>query len=96
MNSERFDVLTTVVGRGATRRRLLRGVLGSALAGVGLVRVGADTEALSGKRCCRRQRRRYGVAKQDCEERGGLFPQAFSCERKTCDPRVLIAYICEI
>jgi hypothetical protein len=33
MDADRFDALTKVVGRGATRRRLVRGVLASALAG---------------------------------------------------------------
>jgi Ion channel inhibitory toxin len=33
MVSDRFDALTKVVGRRATRRRVLRGVLSSALAG---------------------------------------------------------------
>ena len=94
MDSDRFDGLAMVVGRGVTRRRMVRGVLGSALAGVGLVGVGADTAAIDGPRCCRRQRRRYREAKQDCEARGGEFPQAFTCQPRTCDPRDEIAYLC--
>jgi len=94
MDSDRCDVVTKVVGGGATRRRIVRGVLGSALAGVGLVRVHPDTAAINGKRCCRRQRRRYREAKQTCEAAGGRFPQAFSCKPRTCDPREDIAYLC--
>ena len=94
MDSDRFDGLAMVVGRGVTRRRMVRGVLGSALAGVGLVRVHADTAAIDGRRCCRRQRRRYNVAKRDCEAQGRTFPQAFSCKARECDPRVEIAYLC--
>jgi hypothetical protein len=33
MDADRFDTVTKVVGRGATRRRVVRGVLGSVLAG---------------------------------------------------------------
>jgi hypothetical protein len=33
MDADQFDTLTKVVGRGATRRRVVRGVLGSVLAG---------------------------------------------------------------
>ena len=94
MVPDRFDALTTVVGRGATRRRLLRGVLGSALAGAGLVRVGADTAAISGKRCCKKQKRNFRESKQACLAEGGLFPFTFSCERATCDPNVEIVFDC--
>ena len=94
MDSDRCDVVTKVVGGGATRRRIVRGVLGSALAGVGLVRVRPDTAAINGKRCCRRQRRLYREAKQDCEARGSRFPQAFSCKPRACDPRDNIVYLC--
>jgi hypothetical protein len=40
MAADRFDTLTKVVGRGATRRRVVRAVLGSALAGGAVTRTG--------------------------------------------------------
>ena len=94
MDFDRYDGVTPVEGRGVTRRRIVRGVLGSALAGVGLLRVHADSAAVDGRRCCRRRRRQYNVAKRDCEAQGGTFPQAFSCKARTCDPREEIAYLC--
>src|SRR4051794_26170853 len=57
MDSQRFDALAKVVGRGATRRRVLRGVLGSALAGgaIALTEQGAVQAVLhcreAGKPC---------------------------------------------
>jgi hypothetical protein len=41
MDSGRFDALTKVVGGGANRRRVLRGVLGSALVGGAVAFTGA-------------------------------------------------------
>ena len=94
MDGSGFDELSRAVATGTSRRQLVRLLTGSALAGAGLVRVGADTAAITGKQCCRRQRRRYRVAKQDCLARGGTFPQAFSCKPRTCDPQETIAYLC--
>jgi hypothetical protein len=43
MDSGRFDALTKVVGRGTNRRTVLRGLLGSALAGGAIMRTGSGT-----------------------------------------------------
>ena len=93
MDAPGFDGLSRAVATGTSRRQLVRLLAGSALAGAGLVGIGVDVEA-GGRRCCRKQRRRYRLAKLDCENRGGEFPQEFSCARATCDPNEEIVYLC--
>jgi hypothetical protein len=95
MDAPRFDGLSRAVATGTSRRQLVRLLAGSALAGAGLVGIGVNVEA-GGKTCCHKQRRRYRRAKRDCENRGGEFPQGFSCDRPTCDPDEHIAYLCLI
>jgi hypothetical protein len=99
MDGETFDA---VVQRGsvtASRRGLLRAGVGAlagvALAGAGLVRLHADAGA-RGKRCCRRQRRRFRRAQLECQEAGGVLITPFSCDRATCDPDVTPEWLCEV
>ncbi len=94
MDGSSFDGISRAVATGTSRRQLVRLLAGSALAGAGLVGVGADTEAVSGRRCCRRQRRRYRMAKRHCLAEGRTFPQAYSCDRETCNPHEEIGYLC--
>jgi hypothetical protein len=96
MDAPRFEGLSRAMATGPSRRQLVRLLAGSALAGAGLVRRDADAGAggKRGKRCCRKQQRHYQRSKEDCEERGGTFPQAFSCDRATCDPNETVAYLC--
>src|SRR5215208_6138563 len=83
----------------ASRRGVLRAgvsaLAGVALAGAGLVRLGADAGARR-KRCCRKQRRRYRRRQQECEEVGGVLITPFSCNRATCDPDVTPPWLCEV
>ena len=99
MDGETFDAVVQRVSVTASRRGLLRAGVGAlagvALAGAGLVRLQADAGA-SGKRCCRRQRRRFRRAQQECEESGGVLITPFSCNRRTCDPDVTPAWVCQV
>ena len=99
MDGESFDAVVQRVAVAATRRSVLRasvgGFAGVALAGVGLVRLPADAGA-SGKRCCRKQRRKFRRAQQECEETGGVLITPFSCDRATCDPDVTPEWVCEV
>jgi hypothetical protein len=99
MDGESFEAVGQRVAVAASRRGVLRagvgGLAGVTLAGVGLVRLGADAGA-RGKRCCRRQRRRYRRRQQECEEGGGVLITPFSCDRATCDPDVKPEWVCEV
>ena len=99
MDEESFDAVVQRVSVVASRRGVLRAGVGAlagvALAGAGLVRLQADAGA-SGKRCCRRQRRRFRRAQQECEEAGGVIITPFGCDRATCDPDVTPAWVCEV
>jgi hypothetical protein len=100
MDRESFDAVVQRVSVVASRRGVLRAgagaLAGVALAGAGLVHLPADALATNGKRCCRRQRRRFLAAKQACEEQGGVLITPFSCDRKTCDPDERPAFLCEV
>ncbi len=93
MDAPRFDGLSRAVAMGTSRRQLVRLLTGSALAGAGLVRLGADVAA-GGRNCCDKQHRRYRRAKRECLAQGRTFPQEFTCKRATCDPDEHIAYLC--
>jgi CelD/BcsL family acetyltransferase involved in cellulose biosynthesis len=99
MDGESFDAVVQRVAVAATRRSVLRASVGAlagvALAGVGLVRLPADAGA-SGKRCCRKQRRKFSRAQRECEETGGVLITPFSCDRATCDPDVTPEWLCEV
>ena len=72
MDARAFDGISRAVGTGTPRRQVLRMLAGGVLAGVRLGRIRAGTAALRGKRCCKKQKRRYHEAKEDCE--AGLAP----------------------
>jgi hypothetical protein len=98
MDGESFDAVVQRVSV-ASRRGVLRAgagaLAGVALAGVGLIRPHAEAEA-SGKRCCRKQRRRFLRAQQECEAADGVLITPFSCDRATCDPDVTPEWLCEV
>ena len=94
MDARQFDAISRAVATGTSRRQLGRLLAGSALVGTGLAWVGTDATA-GGRRCCRKQRRRYRQAKRVCESLGGQLVEEFSCDRATCDPDEQIAYLCE-
>ena len=61
MDADRFDQLTRTWGIGTTRRRVLGGMLGAALAGLGARRLGGPTwRRQRRQRHCQRHRRRSG------------------------------------
>ena len=95
MDSLRFDELSRAVATGTSRRQLGRLLAGSVLAGAGLIRGSTDTAA-GGKRCCRKQKRRFRRAKRECEQRGGEFQSVFSCDPATCDPDVFQVFLCAL
>jgi hypothetical protein len=95
MDARRFDGISRAVGTGSPRRQVLRLLAGGALAGAGLVRLRADAGAISGKDCCEKRGEDYRLAKRDCEKRRrGRLSGGFSCDPRTCDPNVEIAYLC--
>lgn len=99
MDGESFEAVVQRASAMTSRRGVLRAGVGAlagvALAGVGLVRPDAEAGA-DGKRCCRKQRRRFRRAQQECEEAGGVLITPFSCDRATCDPDVKPAWLCEV
>jgi hypothetical protein len=100
MDDEFFDAVVQRVAGVASRRGVLRAGVGAlasvALAGAGLVRLRANAEAMSGKDCCRRQRRRFRRVQQRCEASGGVLVTPFRCDRATCDPDVKPEFLCEV
>ena len=99
MDGKSFDAMVQGEAVMASRRGVLRtrvaALAGVTLAGVGLIRLHADATA-GGRRCCRKQRRRFRRAQQECEEAGGVLITPFSCDRATCDPDVSPAWLCEV